>query len=116
MKIARIVLMQLVVALLVALIAMLLGGDAAGISSLLAGLSCVLPNALFAFGIFMGDRRAPHASMGSLFFWELLKVALTIALTVAVFWLYQDLNWIAFMVSFVVVLKSYILLLIKSRI
>lgn len=115
MKMTRIILWQLLVAVVVAVIAMLLSGQAAGISALLAGLSCVLPNALFAFGLHLSDRRAPQAGLAPLYFWELIKVGLTIALMVAVFWLYRDVNWLAFMLSLVVVLKSHIFLLFKSR-
>ena len=111
----RILLLQLATSIIVALIATWLGGESAGISSILAGLSCVLPNALFAYGLYVGDRRAPKSGPAPLYIWEFVKIILTITLMVAVFWLYQDVNWLAFLVSFVVVLKSYIILLLKSR-
>ena len=111
---ARIILLQLVFAVAVAVVAMLLGGVPAGISSMLAGLSCVIPNALFVFGMQMSDREVirPRAFL----IWELVKILLTIVLIVMAFSLYKDLNWLAFFVSLVVVLKSYILLLYKFKI
>jgi len=112
---ARIILLQLATSIIVALIAAWLGGEAAGISSILAGMSCVLPNVIFAYGLHLSDRKAPTAGPAPLYIWEFVKIILTITLMVAVFWLYQDVNWLAFLVSFVVVLKSYIILLLKSR-
>jgi len=49
------------------------------------------------------------------FFGEFVKIALTIALMGAVVWLYRELNWPAFIVAFIVVLKSYIILLFRHR-
>ncbi|AIY44114.1 ATP synthase protein I [Collimonas arenae] len=51
----------------------------------------------------------------SFFIGEFVKIATTIALIGAVVWLYHDLNWPAFIVSFIVVLKSYIILLFRHR-
>lgn len=112
---ARIVLLQLVTALVAALLAALLGGRTVGISSLLGGLSCVLPNALFAFGLHVSERKLHTGTLTPFFFWELVKVSLTIACVVAVFWLYEDVSWLAFLVSLIVVLKSYIFLLSQSK-
>lgn len=112
---ARVILFQFAFALIVALLALLVGGRQAGISSLLAGLCCVLPNALFAFGLHLSDRRRAAKGVGSFFLWEFAKIAATIAMMVMVFWLYKDLSWIAFLVSLAVVLKSYIFLLHKIK-
>ena len=111
---ARIVVLQLVFAAAVAVLAALLGGIPAGISSILAGLSCVIPNAVFAFGLQASDREVIRP--GSFVVWELVKILLTAVLIVLAFWLYKDLRWFAFFVSLIVVLKSYILLLYKFKI
>ena len=75
----------------------------------------MLPNVLFALGLHLSDRRSAVKGMAPLFIWELAKIAATIAMMVMVFWLYRDLNWIAFLVSLAVVLKSYIFLLHKIK-
>lgn len=51
----------------------------------------------------------------SFFIGEFIKIATTIALLGAVVWLYRDVNWLAFVLSFIAVLKSYIILLFKLR-
>lgn len=112
---ARIVLLQLVIAAVVAVLATVWGGKGAGVSSLLGGLSCVIPNALFLFGLHASDRRLQTGTLGPLYFWELVKVLLTMVLTVAVFWMYQDVHWLAYFVNFVVALKSYIFLLSRFK-
>lgn len=112
---ARIVLWQLMVALAAAAIAALAGGTNAAASSLLGGLSCVIPNAIFVIGILVSESKQKPATLGVLYAWELVKVALTIVLMVAAFWLYRDLNWVAFLSSFVVVLKSYVFLLSRLK-
>lgn len=52
-KMGRVVLWQLVVAVIVALIAVPIGGNSAGIASILAGLSCVIPNGIFFLGFIL---------------------------------------------------------------
>ncbi|MDR0933736.1 MAG: ATP synthase subunit I [Burkholderiaceae bacterium] len=113
MKWARIICLQLSLAVVVALVAALLGGKDAGLSSILAGMTCVLPNMVFAGGFHIGDRVGFRSSMAVFFVMELIKIVLTVVLMIAVFWLYKDVNWLAFLVSFVIVLKSYILLLFR---
>lgn len=112
---ARVVLLQLAVALMTAVLAVLLGGRDAGISSLLGGLSCVVPNGLFALGLHVSERRMRSGTLGPFYFWELVKVFLTILLTVAVFWMYRGVHWLAYLISFVIVLKSYIFLLFRFK-
>jgi len=48
-------------------------------------------------------------------FGEFIKIATTLALMGAVVWLYRDVNWLAFVLSFIVVLKSYLILLFRHR-
>ena len=49
----------------------------------------------------------------SLLIGEFIKIALTVAFLGAVVWLYRDLNWLALIAAFIVVLKSYIILLFR---
>ena len=44
---------------------------------------------------------------------EFIKIAMTVALLGAIAWLYHGLNWLALIVGFIVVLKSYIILLFR---
>lgn len=111
----RVVLWQLVIAVLVALIAVLIAGNSAGIASILAGLSCVIPNGIFFLGFYIGEKILHKNSAATFFVMEFLKIAISIVLVVLIFWLYRGINWIAFLASYIVVLKSYILLLSKSK-
>lgn len=115
---ARIVMLQFCVAFVIAAIAWLIFGKAAGISSLLGGLCYSLPNTLFALRLHLATKKPGGASSASLaatfFVGEFLKIVITVALLAAVVWLYHDLNWPAFLVGFVVVLKSYFILLFRK--
>ena len=111
---ARIVLLQLCATLVIAMVAAASSGPAAGISALLGGLCCVLPNALFALRLFAGMQRPGGANPFTFFTGEFLKILTTIALLAAVVWLYHDVHWLAFLAGFIVVLKSYFILLFRS--
>lgn len=115
MKLTRIICLQLIIAVLTALAAFLLGGTRAGVSSALASTSCVIPNMIMFTGIYINDHVLKKSGFAALFVLEFVKIALTIVLLIAVFWLYKDVNWIAFFVSFVIALKSYIFLLSRSK-
>jgi ATP synthase protein I len=111
----RIVLLQLAAALVVALIAGLVSGIAAGISALLGGLCCAIPNSLFALRLNMSVKKPGGVNPMSFFVGEFIKIGSTIALMMAVVWLYRDLNWVAFIAGIVVILKSYFILLFKYK-
>ena len=111
---ARIVVLQFCAALIVAIIAAIIGGHHAAISALSGGLACAIPNGLFALRLFAGTRKPGGASPITFFVGEFLKIASTIALLAAVVWLYRDVHWLAFLVGFIAVLKSYLILLFRS--
>jgi ATP synthase protein I len=111
----RIVLLQLATALIAALIAFMLYGIPAGLSALFGGLSCSLPNAFFALRLGISVRKPGGASPATFFIGEFIKIALTILLMAAVVTLYRDLNWAAFLIAYIVVLKSYFILLFRQR-
>jgi ATP synthase protein I len=46
---------------------------------------------------------------------EFIKIALTIVLLVVVVRVFKQIHWLAFIVGFVVVLKSYLILLLRKR-
>lgn len=109
----RVVLLQVVASIVVAVIAGVLGGVHALVSALLGGLCCVIPNALFAWRLFIGLKKPGVVNPLSFFIGEFIKIGLTIALLGAVVWLYRDLNWLALIAAFIVALKSYIILLFR---
>jgi ATP synthase protein I len=109
----RVVLLQLAATVITAMIAGILGGMPALYSALLGGLCCVVPNALFAWRLFVNARKPGGANPMTFFIGEFIKIAMTIALLGAVVWLYRDLNWLALLAAFIVALKSYIILLFR---
>jgi ATP synthase protein I len=108
----RLVLLQLATTFIASAIAGLIGGMPALFSALLGGLSCVVPNALFALRLF-ADAKRGNANPISFFIGELIKITLTVALLGAIAWLYRDLNWLALIAGFIVALKSYIIFLFR---
>lgn len=115
MKWVRVILLQLIIAVLIALIAVLLGGKRAGISSVLGSTSCVIPNIVMFVGFYINDHVLKKSGFTILFVLELVKITLTITLMITALWLYKDVNWVSFFVSFVIALKSYIFLLSRSK-
>ncbi len=110
---ARLILLQLAAAFVVALVAVLLSGLPAGISALLGGLSCAIPNALFAMRLHSSAKKPGGGNPMNFFIGEFIKIGSTIALMIAVVWLYHDLHWVAFIAGIVVILKSYFILLFR---
>lgn len=110
---ARIVLLQMATALIVALIAGGIAGPASAISALCGGLSCALPNALFALRLFVSARKPGGANPINLFMGEFIKIALTIGMMGMTIWLYRDLHWLAFLIGTIAVLKSYFILFFR---
>ena len=109
----RLVLLQVIAMFVVGGAAAFIGGFHAAASAVLGALACVLPNALFALRLAMAARRPQGASAGSFFTGEFVKLAVTVALLFAAAWFYPDLNWLAFLAAFIVVMKSYLILLFR---
>ncbi|MBS1170831.1 MAG: synthase chain [Burkholderiaceae bacterium] len=113
---ARIVVWQLVVALVYVALAVVIGGEVAGISALLGTASCVVPNMLFMLGYNrLVESGSGQASLGVFLGLELAKVILTIVLMVASVWYYREVSWVYFLLGLAIALKSYILFLLKNR-
>ncbi len=103
----RIVAIQALVGVLVTLLAWWLAGRAAVAWSVAYGaLSVVLPAALFARGM-ARKRTSAGAAMAGLFGWELVKIALTVAMLAAAPRLVPGLSWLALLVGMVVTMKTY---------
>ena len=109
----RLVIVQLTTSIVAAAIAAMVAGIPAMWSLLLGGLSCVLPNALFALRLFANAQKLGAPNPMSFFIGEFIKIALTLALLGASAWLYRDMNWLALLVGLIVALKSYLILLFR---
>ncbi len=109
----RLVSLQMLLTVVVGLIAALLGGKVALVSAIIGGLCCVVPNGIVAVRLYAGTQKPGGANPMSFFIWEFAKIAMTVALMFAAVKLYHDLNWLAFLVGFIVALKSYIILLFR---
>ena len=111
----RALLWQSVIAILIALIAAWIGGVPAGIASILAGLCSVIPNIFFYVGMLVAEKVFVRLKPATFFVMEFVKVVIAMVLMIATFWIYRDINWIAYLISFVLVVKVYIVLLLKAR-
>lgn len=89
----------------------------AAASAFYGALAVALPAALFVRAV----RRAPaqgsqSAAMLRVFVWELIKLALTVALLAAAPWLIRGLHWLAMLAGVVAALKMYwVALLARPR-
>ena len=100
---------QLVAGFLVAAIAFgVTGKQSNGWSALYGALAVVVPAAAFVYGL---SRQRASANAGvalmGVFFWEMVKIALTVAMLVAAPRLIGQLNWLALLAGFVVAMKVY---------
>jgi len=105
----RVVAWQALVGVLVALAAWgLTQKSAVGWSAGYGALAVVIPGALFARGL-LRQRGAANAgsALAGFFVWEMVKVALTMAMLVAAPRLILQLNWLALLAGFVVTMKVY---------
>ncbi|WP_027016425.1 ATP synthase subunit I [Comamonas composti] len=104
----RIVLVQAVMGVLVALVAWLVTGrGVAAWSAAYGGLSVVLPAALFARAVVRQRPGGAGAAMVGIFGWELVKLVLCIAMLAAAPKLIPGLSWLALLAGLVVVMKTY---------
>ena len=114
----RIVAVQALVGVLVAVAAWLLTGrQSAGWSAGYGALAVVVPAALFARGVLRHrEMQNPGVAMLRFFGWEMVKIILTVAILVAAPRVVVGLSWLALMAGMVLTLKTYwIALLLQSR-
>ena len=109
---------QLAAGCLVAMAAWLVTGKLAmGWSAGYGAIAVVVPAALFARGV-TGKlaRTIPGAAMAGFFVWELVKIAVTVAMLFAAPRLVPELNWLALLVGFVVTMKVvWIALMFRTK-
>lgn len=95
-------------AVVVAVVAWLLTDRAeAGWSALYGAAAVVIPGALFARGLSRVSLDSPGAAVAGFFVWEMVKIALTVAMLVAAPKLVVNLSWLAMLAGFVVTMKAY---------
>lgn len=109
----RLIGIQIAATTAAALLAGLWGGVNAFGSALLGGLCCVVPNALFAMILRRRAKQLDSMAVPIFFIGEFAKITLTVALLAAVVFWYQDLNWLAMLLAFIVALKSYAVMLFR---
>ena len=105
----RLVGMQAVAGVLVSLVAWAISGEAlVAWSAGYGALAVVLPAALFARGMARQKRAATAgAAMVGFFGWEMVKIALTVAMLAAAPRLVSQLSWLALLAGMVVTMKTY---------
>lgn len=105
----RVVGIQAAVGSCVALLAWWVSGRAqVAWSAGYGALAVVLPAALFARGLTRQSAAGhPGAALAGLLMWELVKIALTVAMLFAAPRLIAQLSWLALVVGFVVTMKVY---------
>ena len=105
----RVVLAQLLVGCVVAALAWLFTGRLAVVWSAGYGaLAVVLPAAIFARGLSRQQSRLQgSAALAGFVVWEMVKVALTVAMLLLAPRLIVDLSWLALVAGFVVTMKVY---------
>jgi ATP synthase protein I len=100
---------QLLAGLATALLAWMLTGEARmGWSASYGALAVVIPSVLFVRGLARQKNAAQGGSaLAGFFVWEMVKIALTVAMLVAAPRLVNELSWLALLAGFVVTMKAY---------
>lgn len=104
------VVLQAAMTAIVATLAALIAGFDAAVSAALGGLACLIPNALFALRLSIETRRPGGATVYGFFVGEFAKLAATVLILFGIASIYRDLHWLALIVGFIAVLKSYFLI------
>lgn len=103
-----VVLWQVVAGAVFAVAAGLVGGGSAGVSAAYGTAAVVLPAALMVRGLRrQGGLAQANAALVGFMVWELVKIALTVAMLIVAPKLIQPLNWLALVAGFVVTMKVY---------
>ncbi len=114
----RVVGVQAIVGVLVALLAWWISGrQAVAVSAAIGAIAVVVPAALFARGLTgrLASANAGAAVFG-FFLWEMVKIGLTLAILIAAPHWVKDVSWPAMLVGLVVTMKVYWLALGMRRV
>lgn len=109
---------QLIVTMVLGLLAWLFTGRSAVVVSTVYGsMAVVVPAALFARGIASKVSSVnPAAAVFGFFLWEMVKIALTVAMLFAATRLVANLSWPAMLVGLIVTMKVYwVALFVRPR-
>ena len=114
----RVLAMQGLTGLVVSVIAWVVTGkSSAGWSAAFGALAVIIPGAVFARG--MTSRLTSvnaGAAMLGFFFWEAVKIALTVAMLVAAPDVVKNLSWPALLIGLVITMKAvWVTLLMRAR-
>ena len=107
----RVIGLQVIASVLVAVFAWLVAGGAAAVSALLGGAACFVPNGLFALRLAVAAKRPGGTNVATFFVGEFLKIGSTIALIALIAWVWKDVVWLAMIVAVIAALKSYLIAL-----
>ena len=105
----QVVALQALVGFTVAVLAWVFTGkQLVGWSAAYGSLAVVLPAVIFVRGL-ARQQGAPNAgsALGGFFMWEMVKIALTVAMLFAAPRVVLSLNWLALLAGFVVTMKVY---------
>lgn len=102
----KMVFLQLGATLAATAIAAVFFGMHGAVSAMIAGLACVVPNALFALRLSAVSKRSGNASVGGFIVGELIKLVTIVGLLVLAWATYPDLHWGGLMVGLVLTLKA----------
>lgn len=102
----KMVLLQLGATLAATAVAAVFFGWHGAVSAFLAGIACVLPNALFALRLKLASQRAGGPPVSAFFVGEVVKIAAIVGLLVLIAATYKDLHWGALFVGLILALKA----------
>jgi len=112
----RVVAVQTIAGVLcAALVWVLVRRDGAAWSALYGAAAAVLPNALMARGMTRGSSSNPGAAVFGFMFWEMVKIAVAVAMLVAAPRVVPGLSWPALLVAMIVCMKVNWLALLWQR-
>lgn len=107
----RVIGLQVIASVVVAVFAWLVAGRDAAVSALLGGAACFVPNGLFALRLAVAAQRPGGTNVATFFVGEFLKIGSTIALLALIAWVWKDVVWLAMIVAVIAALKSYLIAL-----
>lgn len=108
------VLLQFVATVIAVILAGILAGTHGAVSAALGGAAVFLPNLLFVLRLKAASRRDGAAHPVSFLLGELAKVALTLALMMAIGHWYRDLLWLPFLAGLILALQSNLFALLMK--
>ncbi|MEN9774996.1 MAG: hypothetical protein RL322_2066 [Pseudomonadota bacterium] len=107
---------QLLVLCLVASVTAAFWGSVQAVHLVLGGLAAWVPNALFALRLALSRHQRPESGPVIFFVGEFAKIGVTVGLMALTVLNVPDLNWLAWLVGLIVVVKAQLLLGVRALI